>query len=142
VVACRQCLIHSAECRNHRQPVFGSCLEHCLFRITALADKSTAIVESVGTRHTVVPVSNSWRAAACDGEFGDLIFAAGPPVVAMATGYMVCQSSKWADSAIFAAMILLGIPAGIMALGDVPNEYLAPPRLVVIRGAGAVAHIG
>lgn len=60
------------------------------------------------------------------GEFGDLIYAAGPPVVTVATGYMICRRAKWSDEATFAAMILLGIPAAGMALREVPNEYIEP----------------
>lgn len=67
-------------------------------------------------------------------EFGDLFLAAGPPVVATTTGYMICRSSKWADGAIFTAMILLGIPASILAFGDVPNEYLEPCGLSLSEG--------
>lgn len=68
------------------------------------------------------------------GELGDLVFAAGPPVVATATGYLICRSSKWADAATFAAMLLLGIPAAGMAIREVPNEYLEPCGLSTSEG--------
>ena len=68
------------------------------------------------------------------GEFGDLFLAAAPPVVATATGYMICRSSKWTEEATFAAMLVLGIPAALMAFGDVPNEYLKPCGLSPSEG--------
>ncbi len=68
------------------------------------------------------------------GEFGDLIFAAGPAVVATTTGYLICRSSKCARGAAFAATLVLGIPATVMALGDIPNEYLEPCGLSLSEG--------
>lgn len=58
------------------------------------------------------------------GEFGDLIYAAGPPVVATAAGWIICHRAKWADEATYATMLLLGLPAAGMVMGGVPNEYL------------------
>lgn len=58
------------------------------------------------------------------GEFGDLIYAAGPPVVATAAGCIICRRAKWADEATYATMLLLGLPAAGMVMGGVPNEYL------------------
>lgn len=57
------------------------------------------------------------------GEFSDLIFAAGPPVVVTATGYMICRRAKWTDEATYATMLFVGIPAAGMAFSEVPNEY-------------------
>ncbi|MCA9063038.1 MAG: hypothetical protein KDA96_08265, partial [Planctomycetaceae bacterium] len=68
------------------------------------------------------------------GEFGDLIFAAGPPVVATVAGSMICRRTKWAEFATWAALFVLGIPIVTIFIGEIPNEYLEPCGLSLSEG--------
>jgi hypothetical protein len=45
------------------------------------------------------------------------------PALTITAGYVICRDEKYVDAAIFSAALLLGLPAGLMALTDVPNEF-------------------
>lgn len=67
------------------------------------------------------------------GEVGDLMLFLYSPFV-IAAGYVICRNTTYVDAAIFAAILLIGFPAGFMALGGVPNEI---SRLLGLNAAEA-----
>lgn len=55
------------------------------------------------------------------GEIEDLMFVLYGPF-AIAVGYVIFRNTAFVDTAIFSATLVVGLPAGLMVFGGVPNE--------------------
>ena len=68
------------------------------------------------------PLISAFALLVVSGEIPDAMLVLFPALTITA-GYVICRDEKHVDAAIFSAALVIGLPAGLMALTGVPNEF-------------------